>query len=120
MAQIFEAFSSLVKNGEGFAVTSFASNNTSIDVINVTTPPFVPPDPSTEPLTLTTPSNVGVTLGGVTYPAQVQTDGTYLIILPISTSLSAITLGLTLPTGAGATPGRGWEPWNCCWVVRRC
>ena len=66
--------------------------------------PVTPPPPPVEPSKETTPSNVGVTLGGVRYPAQVQTDGTYLITLPSGASLSALTVSMTLPSGASILP----------------
>ena len=52
----------------------------------------------------TTPTGVGATIGGQTYPAQVQTDGTYLITLPSGASLSALTVSMTLPSGASILP----------------
>ena len=75
-----------------------------VTATNVTPQPVEPPDPPVEPSTLTTPSNVGVTLSGVTHPAQIQADGTYLITLPAGTSLNSLTLDMTLPSGATISP----------------
>ena len=53
----------------------------------------------------TTPTSVGVTLGGKPYNAQRQPDGTtYLITLPSGTDLKAIKINMTLPAGATISP----------------
>ena len=56
------------------------------------------------PSDVTTPTGISVTIGGTTYRAELQTDGTYLITLPAGSNLSALPLAVGLPAGATISP----------------
>ena len=62
--------------------------------------PVDPPQPST----VTTPGKISVTIGGKTYEAEKQTDGTYLIVLPHGTDLTNVPVNVTPPKGGSVSP----------------
>ena len=61
------------------------------------------PDP-TPPSTETTPGTISVSIGGTSYPAEKQSDGTYLIILPNGTDLTNIPVDIAPPKGGTVSP----------------
>ncbi|MDR1376612.1 MAG: hypothetical protein LBJ22_03795 [Synergistaceae bacterium] len=69
--------------------------------------PYVPPsgdDPYVPPSTSTVPAKISVTLSGAKIEAERQTDGTWLVILPTGTDVTALRLSFLLPAGATISP----------------
>jgi hypothetical protein len=60
--------------------------------------PYVPPSGGT------TPTEISVTLSGAKIKAEKQTDGTWLIVLPAGSNVTALQLSFTLPAGATISP----------------
>jgi hypothetical protein len=75
-------------------------------------PPVTPPDPPNVippdlPSWNTTPTQITVTFDGAKYPAELQSNGVYLITVPAGTDITALPLAIALPAGAFLSPPAG-------------
>jgi hypothetical protein len=61
-------------------------------------------DPYVPPSSGTAPTEISVTLSGAKIKAEKQTDGTWLIVLPAGSNVTALQLSFTLPAGATISP----------------
>jgi hypothetical protein len=68
-----------------------------------TNPPAAPDTSASS----TTISNGGITLAGVSYPIEKQSDGSWLIVVPFGTDLTSLAITFALPTGATCQPPSG-------------
>ncbi|MDR1979525.1 MAG: hypothetical protein LBQ42_12395, partial [Synergistaceae bacterium] len=69
--------------------------------------PSPDPDPTPPPSNSTTPTEISVTLSGSKLAAEKQTDGTYLIVAPTGTDITALAITFALPSGATISPANG-------------
>jgi hypothetical protein len=68
-----------------------------------TNPPTAPDTSASS----TTISNGGVTLAGVSYPIEKQSDGSWLVVVPYGTDITSLAITFALPTGAKSVPASG-------------